>query len=74
MHAAGVTTERTHPDVLDDLLAAIRVNDVAKYTVSEVRQRIGKPLAYARGSDQSRDGHGAVASKYDAVFMNGVLN
>jgi hypothetical protein len=45
-----------------------------KYTVSEVRQRIGKPLAYARGSDQSRDGHGAVASKYDTVFMKRCTN
>jgi carbamate kinase len=31
------------------------VGQLAKYTVSEVRQRIGKPLADARGSDQSRD-------------------
>jgi hypothetical protein len=29
--------------------------------VSEVRRRIEEPLADARGSDQSRDGNGAVA-------------
>jgi hypothetical protein len=36
--------------------AAIKANWIqAQYTVSEVRQRIGKPLANARGSDPSRD-------------------
>jgi RNA polymerase sigma-70 factor (ECF subfamily) len=37
-------------------------------TVSEVRSRIRKPLADARGSDQSRDREGAVASEFVAAF------
>jgi len=35
-----------------------------QYTTSEVPQRIGQPLADARGSDRSRDREGAVASEY----------
>jgi hypothetical protein len=44
-----------------------------KYAVSEVRQRILKPLQTQRvprrGSDQSRDREGAVFSKYETVFV-----
>ena len=39
-----------------------------KNAVSGVHQRIGKPLADARGSDQSRDRQGAVSSKSENVF------
>jgi len=42
---------------------------LAKYTVSEVRQRIAGPLAYARGSVPSRNRKGAVQRRYEAVFL-----
>jgi hypothetical protein len=41
----------------------------AKYTVSEVRQRIETPLADARGSDRSRDREGAESLEYATVFL-----
>ena len=41
---------------------------LAKSTVSEVHQRIGQPLAYARGSDQSRDCKGAIAGNTRPYF------
>src|ERR1035437_8881302 len=33
----------------------------------EVHYPVGKPLAYARGSDRSRDREGAVASRYETA-------
>jgi hypothetical protein len=47
-------------------LAVLRL---AKYTVSEVRQRIERPLADARGSDRSRDREGAECLEYATVFL-----
>jgi hypothetical protein len=42
-----------------------------KYLVSEVRLRIARSLANARGSDQSRDRKGAIAVEYKSVFAKG---
>jgi len=36
---------------------------------SEVRSRIARPLAYARGSDQSRDREGAFFAEYERALM-----
>jgi hypothetical protein len=41
---------------------------ITESTVSEVHQRIGQPLAYARGSDQSRDCKGAIAGNTRPYF------
>jgi hypothetical protein len=42
---------------------------LTKHTVSEVRQRVERPLADARGSDRSRDREGAEYLEYAAVFL-----
>jgi hypothetical protein len=41
---------------------------LAKYTVSEVQSRSRRPLADARGSDQSHDRKGVVFQEYETVF------
>src|ERR1035438_4512548 len=46
----------------------VNVSVGSVFSVSEIRQRIRKPLADARGSDRSRDREGAVASEYATRF------
>ena len=62
---ASVTVIRGKIERESDKREEVQVSARTKCSVSEVRERLGKPLADARGADPSRDREGAVSSKYE---------